>query len=292
LKCLDLYNINSTVFLPPGGATGQVLQKGSGTDYDAVWVTPVSTSEGIWNFATNNTMADPGSGKFRTNTTAFSTATAIAISNITSQNVDRTNLLTELKSGDIVTIQDKANAANFARYTVGAPATNNTTWFQIPVSWVTGGGTAPNNNSQCAFTFELASGPTGGGTVASVFGRTGAVVAAANDYNFNQLAGSATAAQGGLPTGGTANQVLAKIDGTNYNAQWISRALILLNASTAAQSPGASDVYIAGSNIVVGAGVWAAGGVYHCHFDIAKTGGTTAHRHSFNSDRDGSHDKF
>lgn len=35
----------------------------------------------------------------------------------------------------------------------------------------------------------------GGGAVSSVFGRTGAVVATANDYNFTQLAGSATIAQ-------------------------------------------------------------------------------------------------
>lgn len=35
----------------------------------------------------------------------------------------------------------------------------------------------------------------GGGAVSSVFGRTGAVVPAANDYNFTQLAGSATIAQ-------------------------------------------------------------------------------------------------
>lgn len=35
----------------------------------------------------------------------------------------------------------------------------------------------------------------GGGAVSSVFGRTGAVVAATNDYNFNQLAGSVAASQ-------------------------------------------------------------------------------------------------
>lgn len=33
------------------------------------------------------------------------------------------------------------------------------------------------------------------GAVSSVFGRTGAVAAAANDYNFNQLAGTASTAQ-------------------------------------------------------------------------------------------------
>lgn len=36
---------------------------------------------------------------------------------------------------------------------------------------------------------------TGGGTVLDVFGRTGHVVAVANDYNFNQLAGSAACSQ-------------------------------------------------------------------------------------------------
>jgi len=34
-----------------------------------------------------------------------------------------------------------------------------------------------------------------GGSVASVFGRTGAVVAAANDYNFNQLSGNIAVSQ-------------------------------------------------------------------------------------------------
>lgn len=38
--------------------------------------------------------------------------------------------------------------------------------------------------------------PAGGGAVISVFGRTGAVVAATSDYNFNQLAGSLGTAQG------------------------------------------------------------------------------------------------
>lgn len=51
-------------------------------------------------------------------------------------------------------------------------------------------------------------------TVTSVFGRTGAVVAATNDYNFNQLAGKAGLAQGGtnvdLSASGSATAVLAQ----------------------------------------------------------------------------------
>lgn len=45
---------------------------------------------------------------------------------------------------------------------------------------------------------------SGGGAVSSVFGRTGAVVAAANDYAFSQISGTAAIAQGG--TGQTTQQ--------------------------------------------------------------------------------------
>lgn len=71
--------------------------------------------------------------------------------------------------------------------------------------------------------------------VVSVFARTGAVVAAANDYNFNQLAGVAATSQGGLPTGGTASQVLSKNSGTNYDASWATLSGATLQ--TAVTSP-------------------------------------------------------
>lgn len=50
----------------------------------------------------------------------------------------------------------------------------------------------------------------GAGAITSVFGRTGVVVAAANDYNFNQLAGSLTLAQ--MPTIAN-NTVLGSVSG-------------------------------------------------------------------------------
>lgn len=57
----------------------------------------------------------------------------------------------------------------------------------------------------------------GGGAVASVFGRTGAVVAAANDYNFTQLAGSATIAQ--LPA--TTVQAVGTVS-ANTSLKWVT----------------------------------------------------------------------
>jgi hypothetical protein len=52
--------------------------------------------------------------------------------------------------------------------------------------------TAPGgtNNNQAASTAFVIANAVGGGAVSSVFGRNGGVTAQANDYNFNQLAGS------------------------------------------------------------------------------------------------------
>lgn len=51
------------------------------------------------------------------------------------------------------------------------------------------------NTTQVATTAFVTAAVASGGVVSSVFGRTGAVVAANNDYNFNQLAGSLASAQ-------------------------------------------------------------------------------------------------
>jgi hypothetical protein len=138
-------------------------------------------------------MADPANGKFRTNQATFSASTAIAVSTRTYDNIDRTNLLANLKVNDTVELQDKSNSANFARYELSAAPTNNSTWFQLPLTWIAGGGTAPAGNSQVIFTFSYGTGSVP--PVTSVFGRTGAVVAATNDYAFSQLSGSIAAAQ-------------------------------------------------------------------------------------------------
>jgi len=74
--------------------------------------------------------------------------------------------------------------------------------------------------------------------VASVFGRTGAVVAAANDYNFNQLAGSVAAAQ--LPAftgdvtspGGSAALTIGTGAVTYAKMQTVSTAGKLLGSAT------------------------------------------------------------
>ena len=75
---------------------------------------------------------------------------------------------------------------------------------------------------------------TGAG-VTSVFGRTGTVAAAANDYNFNQLAGNYTLAQG--PTIG-AGTVLGSVAGGTPAALTQAQLTALINLATASL-PGA-----------------------------------------------------
>jgi hypothetical protein len=50
----------------------------------------------------------------------------------------------------------------------------------------------------------------------------------------------------------------------------------LVNSSVSAQSPSTSDVYLAGSAIVVTAGDFKATGQYKCVFDVTKSAGTGA----------------
>src|SRR6516162_863658 len=158
--------------VPAAGGTLQVLSKNSATDYDTGWATVSASSEGTWSYtAGNNAMADPSNGKFRTDQSTFLATANIAVSTRTYDNIDRTNILKSLKINDAIELQDKVNAANYARYTINGAPTNNTTWFQIPVSDVIAGGSAPAGNSQVLFTFTYARGAVP--PVNSVFGRLG-----------------------------------------------------------------------------------------------------------------------
>jgi hypothetical protein len=181
--------------LPIGGTTGQTLQKNSATNYDTGWITPVTSSQAIWNYKNVVTMADPAATNIRVNNALFGSATAMAISVTSMNNVDRTNLLLSIQVGDIIEVQDQTSAANWARYNVSGAPVNNTTWFQIPVAFVTGSGSNPANNDNLLLTFNTSGGGGGAGVVSSVFGRTGAVVATSGDYSFSLLSGTAAVSQ-------------------------------------------------------------------------------------------------
>jgi len=77
----------------------------------------------------------------------------------------------------------------------------------------------------------------------------------------------------GLPTGGAANQILSKIDGTNYNTQWVSKSLFngAKGGSGIQQPPAGTDTYISDSGLTINAGDLSQGTCYHCYIQISKT---------------------
>jgi hypothetical protein len=142
------------------------------------------STEGLWNFSSTTTMADPGSGKVRVNDPSVPSATQMAISATTKGGTDRSQIIKSLMVGDQIVCQDRNNSANWVRYMVQSAPINNATWFQIAVSAMSNSGTTPSNNNELVIAFE------GGGPlppVSSVFGRTGAVVATSGDYTPPQV---------------------------------------------------------------------------------------------------------
>ena len=138
------------------------------------------TSEGQWNFFATNVMADPGAGKFRTDATSWGAVANMAVSNKTTDGIDRTAYLASLQVGDTVAINTLAASNNWVRFKVTALPTNNTTWFLIPVSDSELSGTPPANSTMCLLTFT-ATGTGGTSGVTSFNTRTGAITLLASD---------------------------------------------------------------------------------------------------------------
>jgi hypothetical protein len=150
--------------------------------------TLTSSTEGVWNFSTNLTQADPGSGKLRVNNAVFLSATSIAISKFSIQGIDRSNVLQALKSGDQLFLQDKTAATTWIRYNVTANSIDNLSWFQIPVAAVEGSGTTPGNNDDLIVSFQSSGAGGGGGGPGFVTGETPS--GAINGINQNYVTGS------------------------------------------------------------------------------------------------------
>lgn len=100
-----------------------------------------------YSFATSTSMADPGTGLFRFNNATVASATAIAISALTNAS-GNPNIRTEIASWDDSTntnrgtiyIRKIGTPATFAAFTVSGALTDNTTWLQLAVTYVTGNG--------------------------------------------------------------------------------------------------------------------------------------------------------
>ena len=116
--------------------------------------------------------------------------------------------------------------------------------------------------------------PSGGGTVSSVFGRTGAVTAAANDYNFNQLAGALASSQdyNTAVTAGTYTKVTVNQQGrVSAGAALAAGAIPDLSASYVAKG---TATWPSSGTVATTASVPAAGACTAGQFETASTNGS------------------
>jgi hypothetical protein len=121
-------------------------------------------TEGIWNYnqIDIDTSTSPVSGRFKTNSADYRTATQIAIHAVTIQGIDRANTLRTLLVGDIIQCQDSLNGAAWCRYTLQSASVDNGTWFQLNVALEDSGTVASGDNQEILFIFTANSGGGGG----------------------------------------------------------------------------------------------------------------------------------
>jgi len=119
-----------------------------------------------WKFSTSTSNSDPGSGNFRYNNTIPSGVTEIYVDNITNNGVDLQTILSKIKSGFDLYIQQKDDSTKAFLFNITNNSINNSGWYTIPVSYISNGtGGLPQNNRAC--TFVLFNSSTGGSSSGS-----------------------------------------------------------------------------------------------------------------------------
>ena len=166
-----------------------------------------------WNYSSTITMADPSASNFRLNNATIASATAMAIS---ATDVSTANLRTFIASWDdstntirgTITLRKVGTPATFAIFNVTGALTDNTTWLQLALTYVTGAGSFTNAD-QFTIEFDRAGnvGATGGA------GTNGASVYAA-------------------AAGGTADVITATLSPVPANLAALTRTSIFVSSAT------------------------------------------------------------
>lgn len=125
---------------------------------------------GEFDFDTDTTATDPGTGDVKFNSATPASVTAIYISQTTDAGFDAENFLDALATGDVIYIQDEDNATKFWRGTVSGALTDNGAWWTIPVTYVDGGaGGLFANNDNLLVALLFAGAGTGGSTLQQAY---------------------------------------------------------------------------------------------------------------------------
>jgi hypothetical protein len=120
-----------------------------------------------WRFTTNTSDAST-SGRVGVNSNAWATVTQINVNETTSTGVDWSNIFdANAKVGDKVIIQDADDATKIGHFVVAGDIIDNGSWRSIPVTFDSGSGNLPSNNSdvRLAFVFYGSGGASSGGGI-------------------------------------------------------------------------------------------------------------------------------
>jgi microcystin-dependent protein len=99
----------------------------------------------LWNFDSSTTMADPGTADIRFDNATLSSVTNIAISATSAAGLALRDWIATWDDSTMTTMRgtlriQESGTANFVILTVSGAITDNTTWLQIPVTYVTHSG--------------------------------------------------------------------------------------------------------------------------------------------------------
>ena len=199
--------------VPAGGSTGQVLKKSSGSDYATEWATDTNT--GVWGQISGSLSAQTDlstalAGK-------YSTSNPDGYLNQTSGYNYFTNYFYPLTGNPggyatqaWVTGQNYITISALSPYVLQTQLNYQLAGYALQ-SWVTD-----------RF-YPLTGNPSGFLTTASLSGYATESWVTAQSYLTTSAAASTYAVTArGLPSSGTAGQVLTKVNGTDYNANWVT----------------------------------------------------------------------
>ncbi len=147
--------INDYTFPAADGLDRQILvTDGAGTLTYEDQGTTAGLLSAEYRFSDSVVAADPGNGRFRFDTGAYSTVTEVFIDILTDNGADITNLLAQIAIGDRLYFQNRTDAAKFVAFDVIADAVDNTGWFTIGVNAIAEG-TFLANNDRCIFIWSI-----------------------------------------------------------------------------------------------------------------------------------------
>jgi hypothetical protein len=111
---------------------------------DAAWVEipgigGISPTE--YNYNASALVPPPNTNNLRLNNANQNLATAMYVHDTNAMNVDVSNAIHLIQQGNTLLLQDKTNANNFRYYNVTGPVVDGGAYTNIPIAYVSGGGT-------------------------------------------------------------------------------------------------------------------------------------------------------